>query len=270
MAQSAILLVLVYWFVVIVDTRFLSWQCLNRPIVTAPLAGLVLGDFRTGIIMGASLESIFMGISAIGGTTPADATTASIIAVAYTVLTGGGSTADIETGLAIALPIGTMMSSFNSLLSPFFSSLAPYWENLALKDNMKNFMIQNILFTVFITPLAQMIVLFVAVSYGIEGLNAVLTSLPSWVIVGLGASSTMMLAVGFAILTSMIWSADVAIYFFVGYALTAYVGLGSVPIAIFGAAIAVSLFMGEKRLIDLKNSMGSGSGEKSKTEEDFF
>jgi Phosphotransferase system, mannose/fructose/N-acetylgalactosamine-specific component IIC len=269
MAQSAILLVLVYWFVIIVDTRFLSWQCLNRPIVTAPLAGLVLGDFRTGIIMGASLESIFMGISAIGGTTPADATTASIIAVAYTVLTGGGAAADIETGLAIALPIGTMMSSFNSLLSPFFSSLAPYWENLALK-NMNSFMIQNILFTVFITPLAQMIVLFVAVSYGIEGLNAVLTSLPSWVIVGLGASSTMMLAVGFAILTSMIWSADVAIYFFVGYALTAYVGLGSVPIAIFGAAIAVSLFMGEKRLIDLKNSLGADPNKKAKAEEDFF
>ena len=269
MAQSAILLVLVYWFVVIVDTRFLSWQCLNRPIVTAPLAGLVLGDFRTGIIMGASLESIFMGISAIGGTTPADATTASIIAVAYTVLTGGGTTADIETGLAIALPIGTMMSSFSNLLSPFFSSLAPYWENLALK-NMKSFMLQNVLFTIFITPLAQMIVLFVAVSYGIEGLNAVLLALPSWVIVGLGASSTMMLAVGFAILTSMIWSADVAIYFFVGYALTAYVGLGSVPIAIFGAAIAVSLFMGEKRLIDLKNSLGSGSDKKAKAEEDFF
>lgn len=71
------------------------------------LAGLVLGDFHTGIVMGAALESIFMGISAIGGSIPADATTASIIAVAYTILTG--STA--EAGLAIALP--TYRNGFN-------------------------------------------------------------------------------------------------------------------------------------------------------------
>ena len=88
MVSSALQICLVYYIVSLLDPYILSWQCINRPIVVAPLAGLVLGDFHTGIVMGAALESIFMGISAIGGSIPADATTASIIAVAYTILTG--------------------------------------------------------------------------------------------------------------------------------------------------------------------------------------
>lgn len=39
---------------------------LSRPIVVAPLAGLLLGDVQTGLIVGASLESIFMGVVNIG------------------------------------------------------------------------------------------------------------------------------------------------------------------------------------------------------------
>ena len=88
MVSSALQICLVYYIVSLLDPYILSWQCINRPIVVAPLAGLVLGDFHTGIVMGAALESIFMGISAIGGSIPADATTASIIAVAYNIFTG--------------------------------------------------------------------------------------------------------------------------------------------------------------------------------------
>ncbi len=86
MVTIALKAAFVYYAVYWLDTFILSWQCLTRPIVIAPLAGLVMGDFHTGIVMGAALESIFMGISAIGGAIPADATTSSVIAVAYTFL----------------------------------------------------------------------------------------------------------------------------------------------------------------------------------------
>lgn len=40
--------------------------CLDRPIVTGPIVGLILGDVHTGIVMGASLELVMMGIVGIG------------------------------------------------------------------------------------------------------------------------------------------------------------------------------------------------------------
>lgn len=266
MVTIALKAAFVYYAVYWLDTFILSWQCLTRPIVIAPLAGLVMGDFHTGIVMGAALESIFMGISAIGGAIPADATTSSVIAVAYTILTG----ASIEEGLAIAMPIGTAMSSFGGLLTPLWASLAPFWEKLAVEANPKKFLTVNVLVSFFTMPFVNAIVLFFAVAYGVEGLNAFLGSLPVWVMTGLGAASGMMLAVGFAILTSMIWSGDVAIFFFVGYVLVKYAGLGTVPIAIIGAAIAISLFMSDKKLSDLKTSLTNTQVNVNDDEEDFF
>lgn len=184
MVSSALQICLVYYIVSLLDPYILSWQCINRPIVVAPLAGLVLGDFHTGIVMGAALESIFMGISAIGGSIPADATTASIIAVAYTILTG--STA--EAGLAIALPIGTVMASIANMFTPLWASLAAYWEKLAAECNPKKFMIQTMAVNM-ITPLINTVILFFAVAYGVEGLQSFLVSLPAWVMTGLGAST---------------------------------------------------------------------------------
>ena len=121
---AAVIGTIVYWVIYVLDPYIISWQCLNRPIVIAPVLGLLLGDFQTGIIMGAALESIFMGISAIGGQIPADALSATVVSVSYTILTG----ADAETGLAIALPIGTVMASVNSMFMSLWSAIAPYWE----------------------------------------------------------------------------------------------------------------------------------------------
>lgn len=269
MVESALLIVLVYWFIFVLDPYILSWQCMNRPIVVAPIIGLVLGDVHTGIIMGASLESIFMGISAIGGSIPADATSSSIIAVSYTILAGG----NIETGLALALPIGTLMASFAAMFTPLYASIAPYWEKLAQK-NIKQFTIQNFLFSIFVTPLPNIIVMFIAIAFGVEGLNSTLASLPTWVMTGFGAASSMMVAVGFSILASMIWSKELACFFFVGYVMVAYLKLASLPIAIIGAAIAITMFLSEKRYIDMKNLLtsrpASEGNQVASDEEDFF
>lgn len=261
MAQSAFIVVFVYFMLSALDYTFTSWQVFTRPIVVAPVIGLFLGDLRTGVIMGASLESIFMGISAIGGSVPADAHTSTLIAVAFTILTG----ASIESGLAIAMPIGTLMASFGGILMSLFSSVAPYWENLISKGDVKKFGIQMILFDLFISRLASMIVLFLAVAYGVDGLNAFLGSLPVWVMTGLGKASGMMTAVGFAIITSMIWNKEVGAFFFFGFVLAKYLSLPTLSIAILAGVIAVVYFFNEKKFVDLKASSNS-----SKESEDFF
>lgn len=269
MVQNALIITLVYWVFYVLDPFIVSWQCLNRPIVVAPIIGLVLGDFQTGIIMGASLEAIFMGISAIGGSIPADALSATIIAVSSTILTG----TDVEVGLSLALPIGTVIAQFNAMFTPVWASLSAYWEKLAQKGDMKKFTIQNLLFSIFIMPLPVVIVMFFAVSYGVEGLNSALAIMPEWVMTGLGAASSMMVAVGFAILASMIWSNEVAVFFFVGYVLASYLKLPSLAIAVLGVAIATSMFFGEKRIIDLKKSFENNqaaTSAASNDEEDFF
>lgn len=264
MIQNAFIVAFVYWLIMAVD-YLIAWQTLTRPIVVAPLTGLFLGDLHTGIIMGASLEAIFMGISAIGGSVPADATSSSILAVAFTIISGS----DVETGLAIAMPIGTLMASFSSMTTPIYAALSPYWEELAASGNMRRFRLQTISFQLIFGRLAQTVVLFVAVAFGTDALTNLLASMPGFVTRGLAAASSMMTGVGYAILLSMLWSKEVGGFFFVGFVLAKYLGMDSLSIAILGAVIAITMFLNEKRYIDLKNSITKGQTV-SGDEEDFF
>ena len=264
MVGAALKCALVYFIFVYLDDRWLGWQTITRPIVVAPITGLLLGDFKTGIIMGASLESIFIGISAIGGAVPADATSASIIAVAFTILNGASQ----EAGLAIAMPIGAVMSSFGALeMALIAAPLVPYWEKLAQED-MNKFCLQNYIFSA-LYQLVPTAVMFIAVAYGVEGLNNFLGILPGWVMTGLNAASGMMTAIGFAILTSMIWDGVVGIFFFVGYVLAAYLHLDTLAIAILAVAVANTMFFNNKKLIDLKSEL-TAKGVDAKGEEEFF
>lgn len=258
------LIVLLVWFIINGIDRVMSWQTFARPIVTATITGLFLGDLKTGIIMGASLESIFMGISAIGGSVPADACASSIIAVAFTILTG----TDIETGLAIAMPIGTLMASVGEMYKPVLASLAPFWERLAAKGEIKTFRTLVILCGIFLDRLPQGIILFLSVAFGVEGLQAFMAGLPAWVMSGLGAASGMMTGVGFAILTSMIWNKEIGGFFFVGFILNKYLNLATLPIALLAGVVAIMYFYNDKKINDLR--LAGLATKSTEEEEDFF
>lgn len=65
MLLKAILLGLV-GVVAVIDSRLIGRQNIGRPLILSTLAGLVLGDLHTGIVLGASLELISMGFVSIG------------------------------------------------------------------------------------------------------------------------------------------------------------------------------------------------------------
>ena len=73
----------------------------HRPLVACTLVGLVLGDLKTGIILGGSLEMIALGWMNVGAAMSPDAALASVIS-AILVIVGKQSIAE---GIAVAVPI---------------------------------------------------------------------------------------------------------------------------------------------------------------------
>lgn len=269
--SAALACAIVYVIMYAADYYFLSWQCLIRPIVVAPIIGAVLGDLGTGIVMGASLEAIFMGISAVGGSIPSDSLSGSIIAVAYAILVGGDGA--VETGLALALTIGTVMAQLNSMLMAVWGSLAPFWEKLAAECKPKKFFAINVA-VAFLVTLPSAIVIYLGVAFGVDGLQAGLAACPAWVMRGLAAAGTMMTAVGFGILLSMIWSGDIAVFFFVGFVLVKSLSMSSLAVAVIGAGVALLYFAIERDIVSVRQSAPSGAepvvAKPANTEEDFF
>ena len=258
MLIAALKLSVLYWLLGILDTAALGWQALTRPIVICPLVGILLGDVTTGCILGASLESLFMGISAIGGSIPADATTTSYVATAFVILTG----ADIESAVAIAMPIGTVLASVTMLPYGLFSPVQGFFTKLLQEDKVRQYEIAVWIFT-FISPLLNTVILFGCIYFGVDALQLAIASLPAWVMTGLGAVSSMAPAVGFAILTSQIMNKETVIWFFVGFVLVKYVSLDTVAVAVIGAAVAITIFLLEKKIIENK-------GKPESKEEEFF
>ena len=83
------------------DGRILGISMFDRPIVTATLAGLILGDPVKGVMIGAALELIYIGAIAIGAASPPDIVTGSILATSFAIISGQST----EAALALSVPI---------------------------------------------------------------------------------------------------------------------------------------------------------------------
>lgn len=84
----------------------------NRPIIVATLVGLVLGDLQTGIIVGATLELVFMGAFPIGASNPPDFVSGTIISTAYIILSGS----EVTAAVVLAVPIATLVLLFDNFM----------------------------------------------------------------------------------------------------------------------------------------------------------
>ncbi|MDO4378145.1 MAG: PTS sugar transporter subunit IIC [Erysipelotrichia bacterium] len=260
MLVPALLLSILYWVLSVVDTSLLGWQALTRPIVVCPLAGILLGDVKTGCILGAELESLFMGISAIGGSIAADPMTTSLIGAAFVIK----ANASIESAVAISMPIGTVMATVTYLPYGLFAPVQGYFSKLLQDNKVKQFEVTVFLLTI-VQTLLSAIVLFICIYFGVEGIQAAIAAAPAWVMTGLGAVSSMALAVGFAILLSQIVSGKTIMWFFVGYVLVKYLKLDTLAVAIIGTAVASTIFFIEKMIVEK-----SASTQVQDSQEDFF
>ena len=119
MIVSYLLITLIVMFGHMED--FLGASLLSRPLVLGPLVGLVLGDITQGIIIGATLELIFMGNIKVGAAIPPDVITGGVLGTAFAIISGKGA----AIALAIAVPISILAEMVISglfVLRPMFNS----------------------------------------------------------------------------------------------------------------------------------------------------
>ena len=263
--QAAIILTIVNYLVCLLD-NCMAWDATWRPLFVGWLTGLALGDAKTGLIMGAQLEAIYMGISAIGGVTPSDPMSGTLIPVAAVILSG----VDQSAAIALAIPVGTLIQYVNTLISPIQLAFLGLYDKYAAENDQKKYVFLHYLYLLVITPLPRALVIFVAVWLGVGNLGGISSAMPVWLINGLDAASGMLVAVGFGILTSMIWSKKLGIFFFVGFVLAELMGLSTMGIAIIALAIAISIYLVESGLKKVQQAPAVSGASAENHEEDLF
>lgn len=232
----------------ILDERILGSSLFGRPLFLSVFVGLVLGDLRQGIIIGAQLELVWMGIAGIGASTPPDYVTGGVIGTALAIMSGKG----IGIALAIAVPVAVLAQSLGVLvrvINLYFSHKADkYAQKADFKGVALMLWIPAMLFF-----LSTFTPTFLAMLLGASKINMIVNAIPKVILDGLTIAGNLLPAVGFALLLNMLYSKKMMVFFFFGFLLASYLKLDITAIALIGTCVAVILNM----------YMGSNSGSEN-------
>ena len=213
---------------------FLGTTLMSRPLVLGPLVGLVLGDMEQGVIIGATLELIFMGNIKVGAAIPPDIITGGVLSTAFAIISGKGA----PVALALAVPISILAEMIISGLFVFRAVFNRKFRAYAEEGNYRGIERLHI-FSGLLKPLLMGIVTFLALQLGADVMKSFLAMIPAWVNDGLKAAGNMLPALGFALLLNLMFNKKVAPYFFLGFILTSYLKLPVIAIGGLGVIIAL-------------------------------
>lgn len=106
-----------------------------RPVFAGPLIGLIMGDLKTGLLVGGSVEMMFLGGLAMGAYSPPNAYIGGMVGTAMAILSGG----NMEVGIALAYPIGVLVQMLNYLVTQINIIWVTKAEKAVEQDKRKEF-----------------------------------------------------------------------------------------------------------------------------------
>ncbi len=236
MLLNALLVGLVGIFCML-DSRLLGRLNFERPLIGSTLVGLVLGDIHTGLVVGAQLELVSLGLVNVGAASPPDMVLGSIVAAAYTILTK----ATPEEALTIAIPIAVLGQFLGILLRTFLVGLNHRVDSLIDNGEFKKAANTHIIWGTVLYSLAYFIPIFLAIYLGTDAVKLLMEAIPEWLTNGLRLASKIMPAYGFALLLSMMMTKKNAVYMAAGFLIAAYLKLDLTAISLLGISLALIL-----------------------------
>lgn len=221
----------------------LGSSMLDRPLVIAPLVGLVLGDLQAGIMVGATLELVWLGAFPVGASNPPDMVSGTVIGASFVISSGS----EPGTAVALAVPIATLVLMFTNIFMMFIipQFCCAVADKYAEKGNVKGVERQHIKA---FYPISILCAALVGISYyvGAPFIADIVEAIPAFITHGLEVATGIIPAIGFAMLARMIMTKDVAAFFFGGFLLYAYMNIPVLGCALIACVIVAVIFTLDK------------------------
>lgn len=221
-------------------------KCLVYPLTTGTLVGVFMGDPMTGMLAGANIQLIYLGWISAGGTMPSNTIVAGIFGTAMTILTGANPT--------MAVTFAIPFSMFGLLLNQVYMTVNAAWIHQADKLLEKG-SLRGVRFMNFVPSFCMAFVLygipaFLLVVSGSGWAQGLIDAVPKSVIDALQVVGGIMPALGIAMLLNYLGKKKLIPWFFGGFFLTVYSGLGLTAISIFSAIIALVMYLNSNKGVE--------------------
>lgn len=193
---------------------------LSQPVWAGMVSGLIMGDMKTGLIIGAALQLTVLGVGTFGGASKIDANSGTVLATAFSIGTGMKAATAIA---AIVVPVAALLTSFD-ILARFTNT---YFQHQVDKD-IENFNYKGIerhtILGALPWCLSRGIPVFLALALGQGVVKTMVTYLNGdlqWLNTGLQTAGATLPAVGFAILLHYLPVKKHIAYLILGFTITA-------------------------------------------------
>lgn len=210
-------------------------QMLKSPLFIGTVLGLVSGNLETGLVCGASIEMVYLGVVAAGGNIPSDKCFAALIAIPIALQTGVSS----EVAVSIAIPLGVIGVFANNLRRTLNAGLVHKADKYADEGNIKGIWRCATTYSFLLGFAIRFPIVFVINLFGADFVTNLLSMTPSWLLTGFNVMGGLLPALGFATIVFMIGKSKYIPLFIIGFFLVQYLQIPTMAAAIFGACIAI-------------------------------
>jgi len=216
---------------------------LHRPLVTGAVVGLILGDVQTGLIAGATLELVWMGMVPLAGAQPPNVVVGGIIGTSFAIL----AKQDPNVAVGIAVPFAVAAQAMITLLFTIMSPVMHKADKFADDSNTGG--IEKINYLALVGLFAfYAIIAFLPIYAGADKAQAIVELLPPKFINGLKIAGGMMPAIGFAMLLKIMLKKEYVAFMILGFILVTYMNLPILAVALIGLSIALyDYYLGKDR-----------------------
>lgn len=249
---------------------------LGRPLVGGLICGLVLGDIKSGILVGVAMQIVYIALVTPGGTVSADVRAVSYIGIplAMIALKSYGLSADSPDGQALATSFGTMVGTLGTVLFYGTATMNLVWQHIGWsaveKGDFDKLYLVDMVYPWISHILFSFLPTMIMVKMGAPMVDLIKTYLPmdGLAMKTLFTVGALLPCVGIAILLKQIVAKALDfIPFFFGFTLAASLGINLVSATIIAAMFAYINYR-IKMLSLMKPAAGSAVAQLEEEEEE--
>ncbi|CAI3465072.1 MAG: PTS mannose/fructose/sorbose/N-acetylgalactosamine transporter subunit IIC [Enterococcus cecorum] len=236
---------MIHWWQILLLTLYSAYQICDEltivssagsPVFAGLISGLIMGDMKTGLIIGGGLQLVVLGVGTFGGASRIDATSGAVLATAFSVAQG----IDPEIAIAtIAVPVAALLV-YTDILGRFSTTFFAHRIDAAVERFDYKGIERNYLLGAIPWALSRALPVFLALTFG-SGLVETLVNFVNdvkWLADGLTLAARMLPGLGFAILLHYLPIKRNLHYLALGFGLTAILTVIFSNIQTLGGAVA--------------------------------
>lgn len=238
-----IILILVFLFLCDVESfgpeTLLMYS--GRPLVTSVVVGLILGDIKLGMTVGATMQLMSLGLAHYGGSAIPDYPIGGAVGVIVAHMSGTSIEAALPIAVTVAM-LGSQLNVLSNVLTLFFSHRA---YKCADENQLKKAYGWALLGYI-PSSFAKTIPVVILFAVGSDVISRIIDMMPDALLGAFSVMCGMLPALGMGILLRYMNLKAFFPYFVIGFCLAAVLNMPMVPVALFGFAAAAIYYQNHK------------------------